>query len=155
VALGLGANAGDARAAIDRAVVRLNGVLRNARRAPLYRTRALGPAQADFINTALTGETDLTPRDLLAVTKALELAAGRRPGPRNHPRPLDIDLLLYDDCTNDEPELRLPHPRLRERRFALAPLADLAPDWPVPPGGETVGELLRALGDRQRVERLP
>jgi 2-amino-4-hydroxy-6-hydroxymethyldihydropteridine diphosphokinase len=130
-------------------------VLRDARRAPLYRTRALGPAQADFINTALTGETDLLPRDLLAVAKALELAAGRRPGPRNHPRPLDIDLLLYDDWTCDEPELRLPHPRLRERRFALAPLADLAPDWRVPPGGETVGELLRALGDRQQAEPVP
>jgi 2-amino-4-hydroxy-6-hydroxymethyldihydropteridine diphosphokinase len=130
-------------------------LLRGARRAPLYRTRALGPAQADFINTALTGETDLTPGDLLAVTKALELAAGRRPGPRNQPRPLDIDLLLYDDWMCDEPELRLPHPRLRERRFALAPLADLAPDWRVPPGGETVGELLRALGERQQVERIP
>jgi 7,8-dihydro-6-hydroxymethylpterin-pyrophosphokinase len=88
------------------------------------------------------------------VTKALELAAGRRPGPRNHPRPLDIDLLLYDDWTSDEPELRLPHPRLRERRFALLPLADLAPDWRVPPDGATVGHLLRALGDSQPVEPL-
>ena len=102
----------------------------------------------------MVGETDLSPRDVLAVAKALELAAGRRPGPRNHPRALDVDLLLYDQLTSDDPELRLPHPRLRERRFALAPLAELAPDWRIPPGGETVAELLRALGDEQRVERL-
>jgi 2-amino-4-hydroxy-6-hydroxymethyldihydropteridine diphosphokinase len=90
----------------------------------------------------------------LAVAKSMELAAGRRLAARGAPRPLDVDLLLYDDWTSDDPELRLPHPRLRQRRFALAPLADLAPDWRVPPGGETVAELLRALGDGQAVERL-
>lgn len=129
-------------------------MLAHPRQAPLYRSRAIGPRQPDFINTAIVGETDLGPRELMAIAKALELAAGRRAAPRNSPRPLDIDLLLYDEWTNDDPELLLPHPRLRQRRFALAPLADLAPEWRVPPGGETVGELLTALGNEQPVERL-
>ncbi len=154
MALGLGANTGDARAAIRRAALYLSGLLANSRQAPLYRSRALGPPQPDFLNTALVGETPLAPRDLLAIAKSLELAAGRRPAPRDAPRPLDIDLLLYDDWTSEEPELRLPHPRLRGRRFALAPLADIAPAWRVPPGGETVAELLAELGDSQPVERL-
>jgi 2-amino-4-hydroxy-6-hydroxymethyldihydropteridine diphosphokinase len=58
------------------------------------------------------------------------------------PRPLDVDLLLYGALQSDNPELTLPHPRLRERRFMLEPLAEIAPDLPVPPDGATVAELL-------------
>jgi 7,8-dihydro-6-hydroxymethylpterin-pyrophosphokinase len=79
------------------------------------------------------------------VAKALERAAGRRHGVRFGPRPLDIDLLLYGDLRSSTPELTLPHPRLRERRFMLEPLAALAPDWPVPPDGVTVRELLQRV----------
>ena len=88
------------------------------------------------------------------MAKALELAAGRRPGARFGPRPLDVDLLLYGDRCTDTPELTLPHPRLRQRRFMLAPLAEIAPAWPVPPDGATVAELLGRVGDQQVVERL-
>jgi 7,8-dihydro-6-hydroxymethylpterin-pyrophosphokinase len=84
---------------------------------------------------------------VLALGKALELAAGRRPGARFGPRPLDVDLLLYGDLRSDAAEMTLPHPRLRERRFVLAPLAEIAPDLALPPDGARVAELLARLGD--------
>lgn len=123
--------------------------------ASLYRSAPVSPIpQADFLNTAALARTVLAPEEVLAVAKALERAAGRRRGARFGPRPLDIDLLLYGDLHIDAPELTLPHPRLRERRFMLAPLAEIAPAWPVPPDGATVAELLGRLGDEQAVERI-
>jgi 2-amino-4-hydroxy-6-hydroxymethyldihydropteridine diphosphokinase len=94
---------------------------------------------------------------VLALGKRLELAAGRRRGPRDAPRPLDVDLLLYGARVVAHRELTLPHPRLAARRFVLAPLADLVPELPVPPAGATVGELLAALpaGADDAVEPVP
>lgn len=88
----------------------------------------------------------------MAVAKRLEWKAGRRPGFRYGPRPLDIDLLLMNELCFRRPELTVPHPRLAQRRFALAPLAEIAPDWQVPPEGRTVSSLLAALGNGQAVE---
>jgi 2-amino-4-hydroxy-6-hydroxymethyldihydropteridine diphosphokinase len=123
--------------------------------ASLYRTVAVSPLpQPPFLNTAAVAHTSLAPEEILALAKALELAAGRRPGARFGPRPLDVDLLLYGDRLSDAPELTLPHPRLRERRFMLEPLAEIAPGWPVPPDGVTVAELLARLGDQSGVERV-
>ena len=132
------------------------------RAASLYRTRPVSTvsspiSQPDFLNTAALVHTALPADGVLALAKALELAAGRRRGPRFGPRPLDIDLLLYGDRRADDPELALPHPRLRERRFVLAPLAEIAPDLPVPPDGATVRELLARLGEpgeEDAVERI-
>lgn len=107
--------------------------------------------QPDYLNTAAVGRTGLAPEALLAVCKALELEAGRRrrpQDPRFGPRPLDVDVLLWGDRVSDRPELTLPHPRLRERRFVLEPLAEIAPDLRVPPDGVTVSELLARLGDQ-------
>jgi 2-amino-4-hydroxy-6-hydroxymethyldihydropteridine diphosphokinase len=121
--------------------------------APLFRSTPLPPTdQPDFLNTALTGETTLAPEDLLALAKALELAAGRTRSERFGPRPLDIDLVLYGDRVRDAPELTLPHPRLRERRFMLAPLAEVAPAMAVPPTGATISELLEGLDTDGEVE---
>lgn len=100
------------------------------------------------------GSTALPPEAVLALAKALERAAGRRRGVRFGPRPLDVDLLLYGARTSSAPELTLPHPRLAERRFVLAPLAEIAPDWPVPPDGTTVAELLARLPGQDEVERI-
>lgn len=91
---------------------------------------------------------------MLGLLRRLEAEAGRQPGERNGPRPLDLDLLLYADLTLDLPELVLPHPRLAERRFVLAPLADLRPDLVVPGTGRTVASLL-AAAPAARVDRLP
>ena len=129
--------------------------------ASLYRSRAVSPSpappQPDYLNTAALGRTALPPDAVLALAKALELAAGRTRGVRFGPRPLDVDLLLYGDLRRDDPELTLPHPRLRERRFVLAPLAEIAPGLEVPPDGATVAELLERLGGmgaEDRVERI-
>ena len=140
-----------------RAVRDLESALGPLRVAAFYRTAAVSPVpQPDFLNTAVLARTSLPPDALLALAKALEHAAGRRrdvSSVRFGPRPLDIDLLLYDDVELATPELTLPHPRLRERRFMLEPLADLAPGWPVPPDGATVRELLERVRE-QRVERI-
>ncbi len=112
-----------------------------------------GPRQPDFLNAVATGRTVLPPLDLLRLLRRLEAAAGRlRSGAPNGPRPLDLDLLLYGDRRIDLPELVVPHPRLGERRFVLAPLADLLPDLVVPGTGRTVASLL-AMAPPARVER--
>ncbi len=102
----------------------------------------------------MVGRPVLPAEEMLAFAKALELAAGRRGGPRHGPRPLDIDLLVYGERTSDRPELLLPHPGLRHRRFALEPLAAIAPDLPVPPDGVTVAALLERVGQHGWVERI-
>lgn len=123
--------------------------------APLFRSRPLSPVpQPPYLNTAACGRTALPPDAVLAIAKALERRAGRRPGPRSGPRPLDIDLLLYGERTAEGPELTLPHPRLGDRRFVLAPLAAVAPDLRVPPSGIRVAELLARVGQVGEVEEI-
>ena len=154
VALSLGANLGDVERTLGRACEALAKVVADARTAALYRSAAMGgPPQPDFLNTALVGRTRLAPEDLLAVAKALERRAGRDRGTRFGPRPLDVDLLLVGATESRRPELELPHPRLRSRRFYLEPLASLAPDLAVPPDGATVAELLARLPPEPPVER--
>lgn len=121
----------------------MNTVLRDARVSSLYETDPVGVTdQPPFLNACCTGRTWLAPRELLARLKAIEAEAGRRPGgPRWGPRPLDLDILLYGDRIVQEPDLVIPHPRLAERAFALVPLAEIAPEWPVPGTGATVAEL--------------
>lgn len=92
-----------------------------------------------------TGRTDLAPEAIVALGKAAERRAGRRSAARWAPRVLDVDLLLCADQERSAPELAVPHPRLRERAFVLAPLAELAPELALAPDGATPGELLAAL----------
>ena len=156
-ALGLGGNSGAVAATVAAALRRLVAALGPLQVAPLYRSRAVSPIpQPDYLNTAAVGSTALGPDAVLALAKRLELAAGRRRGPRGAPRPLDIDLLIHGSRVLTTPELTLPHPRLALRRFVLAPLADVAPDLPVPPAGATVAQLLAALPDDEHtVDRVP
>ena len=154
VALALGGNLGPVAQTLRQALRHLEAALGPLQVAPLYRTAAVAPTpQPDYLNTAAVGWTSLPPDAVLALAKALELAAGRRSGPRFGPRPLDVDLLLWGDLVSPHPELTLPHPRLRDRRFVLEPLAALAPDLALPPDGKTVRELLAEVAD-QRVERV-
>jgi 2-amino-4-hydroxy-6-hydroxymethyldihydropteridine diphosphokinase len=140
------------RSALDRLAEALGPLIV----APLYRTAPVSHIrQPDFLNTAAVGRTALSPEAVLGVAKRLERAAGRRRGERDGPRPLDIDLLTYGDLTASDPQLTLPHPRLTRRRFVLTPLADVAPDLPIPPDGRTVAEWLAALDDTSPVERIP
>ncbi len=147
VAVALGSNLGDRRACLDSAVAHLQSILSDLRLSRIFETEpvaVVGP-QALFLNAATAGEFEGTPRGLLAELLRIEREHGRQ---RHHPgaaRTLDLDLILFGDQRVEEPGLVVPHPRFRERRFVLEPLADVAPDWRDPVTGLTVRELLARL----------
>ncbi len=154
--LGLGGNVGDVRATLDEAIALLiNGKdVTLTLRSSDYRTPPWGVTdQPPFINLAIAVETTLSPRALLTHALNVERALGRnRVGARRWgPRPIDIDLLAYDDVTVDEPGLTLPHPRLFERAFVLVPLAEIAPDRVV--AGRRIAEALAGM-DTTGIEKL-
>ena len=154
VAVGLGGNLGDPRAAFAFALARIAGFTDGLRVSPLYRTAPVGgKPQPDYLNAAAVGVTRLGPADLLRRLAAIEREAGRRRrNGRNSPRVLDLDLLLFGRHLIARPGLLVPHPRMTDRRFVLAPLADLAPRRVVPGTGKTVARLLREAPPA-RVER--
>lgn len=128
-------------------------LLEDVRLAAPFEARPHPPQpQPDYLNTALVGLCGLAPDALLAEIKRIELSLGRVAAPRNAPRVIDIDLLLYGSLSRNDPELTIPHPRLRERHFVLAPLASIAARWKVPPEGRSVSELLDALGPSEEVK---
>lgn len=133
--LGLGSNLGDRERYLREAVASLGPAVRRV--SPVYETEPVGgpPGQGPYLNIVVEIDTDLSPRDLLAVCHRLEAAAGRVRGERWGPRTLDVDILLIDGVRLAEPDLTVPHPRMWERRFVVAPLADLAPEL-VPEGWE-------------------
>jgi 2-amino-4-hydroxy-6-hydroxymethyldihydropteridine diphosphokinase len=109
------------------------------------------PYQPWFLNLAALGRTSLSPEELLGFCKEVERAEGRKAGPRWGPRELDVDILLMGTRVVRNPGLSIPHPMLAERRFFLLPLAEIAPETPVPPGGITVLEMLSRCRDRNEV----
>ena len=129
--LGLGSNLGDRRAELQQAVDRLavsDGVVVLAV-SPVYETDPVGgPVQDDFLNAVVAVETELSPHALLAVCATTEQEAQRVRELRWGPRTLDVDVLLMDGVALDDVDLTIPHPRMFERGFVLAPLYDLAPD---------------------------
>lgn len=149
----LGANLDDPRSQILQALGELDGIpeSRVVSRSSLYRTAPVGnPDQPDFINAVARLDTALDARPLLDALLELEGRHGRRRSVPNAPRTLDLDLLLYADRVFHEAGLTLPHPRLHERAFVLAPLAEIAPDAIVPGRGR-VADLLDRV-DRSGVE---
>ena len=157
-AIGLGANLGDAvgtlRGAVEALAVHRGVTLRAVSR--FYRTPAWGRQdQPDFVNAVALVDTSLAPRALLDLLLAVEAEFGRHriAGERWGPRTLDLDLLLFGDAVIDEPGLRVPHPHLHERAFALLPLAEIAPQMPIPGIGQ-VGELAAAMA-ADGIEPLP
>ncbi|HKZ51178.1 MAG TPA: 2-amino-4-hydroxy-6-hydroxymethyldihydropteridine diphosphokinase [Dehalococcoidia bacterium] len=148
VYLGLGSNQGDRRANLKRGLEFLSARAKVLAVSSLYETEPWGlKRQPLYYNAVARVATELRPRELLAFIKEIEAALGRHPGPRWGPRPLDLDILLYDGEVVAEEDLTIPHPRLAERAFALAPLAELDPDQVHPALGKTVGELLAAVGE--------
>ncbi len=128
VYLGLGSNLGDRDALLRAAVERLASAVRVTRVSSIWDTAPLLVTdQPRFHNAVVEGLTRLDPFALLSAIKRIERALGRTPGPRYGPRPVDIDILLYDNLTLDTPELTIPHAQLASRAFALAPLAEIAP----------------------------
>jgi 2-amino-4-hydroxy-6-hydroxymethyldihydropteridine diphosphokinase len=150
VYLGLGSNLGNREANLRAALRGLCRMGRVAAVSALYETEPVGgPAQPSFYNAACRLEIGLEPRSLLRFLRGVEHELGRRPGgERGGPRPIDLDILLYEDLVVNEEGLVIPHPRLAERPFVLVPLAEIAAEVRLPASGPTVLELLAAVGTK-------
>jgi 2-amino-4-hydroxy-6-hydroxymethyldihydropteridine diphosphokinase len=127
--IGLGANLGDARAAVSAAIDAIAALpaVRLVRQSALYGSAPLDAGGDDYVNAVVAVQTTLAPHTLLAHLQAIENAAGRARPYRNAPRTLDLDLLLYGHQVLDDATLVLPHPRMGQRAFVLHPLAEIAP----------------------------
>ena len=148
VLLGVGSNLGESRLAFSSCIEQLAAEGRIVATSRLWRTRAIGPPQPDYLNCAFVIDWPTGPRSLLNRCLELEAAAGRdrkREEPWG-PRTLDLDLLLAATAVCRGPALELPHPRLHERRFALEPAAEVAPGWVHP----LLGLTIKALAEKAR-----
>ncbi len=153
--IGLGANLGDARAALDsaqRALAASPGTTLRAA-SSIYRSAPIDSSGPDYLNAVVLLDTRLTPRALLAELQRIEREHGRERPYRNAPRTLDLDLLFHGTRRIDTAALTLPHPRLHERAFVLRPLAELLPALVIP-GCGSVADLLASVAD-QRIDKLP
>lgn len=148
--VGLGANLGDARAALAQAVRALAAVpgVEVVRVSSLYRSAPLDAGGPDYLNAVAQLRTTLPALVLLHALQAIEQAAGRERPYRNAPRTLDLDLLLHADERIATPELTVPHPRMAERAFVLMPLAEIAPQQvPAAPLAAVAGQRIERLRD--------
>ena len=157
VIIGIGGNIGTHDEIVERFRLAREAIstLGSVQSAPLYRTDPIGPAQAAFLNSALRAQLpDVQPAELIATLLEIERLLGRdrEREARWGPRRIDLDILIWGARRILTPELEVPHPRLTERRFALAPLADLLPDGEVPGHGPIV-HLLDRVRD-QPIEHL-
>lgn len=152
VFISIGGNVGDRAANMARGIAALGrGPVRITRRSKIYEADSWGPIpQGKYYDAVVRGETTLAPRALLDEMNGIEAAFGRdrQREVRYGPRTLDLDILLYEGVTLDEPDLRIPHPLMMERAFVVVPLAEIAPDLVV--NGRSVREALKALGDEAR-----
>lgn len=146
--IGIGSNLNHPLQQITRALSSLAQVpgLRLLRRSPWYISKALGPGeQPDYLNGVIELESTLDPAALLHCLQLIEAEQGRERSIRWGPRSLDLDILLYGDQRIDTPELQIPHPRMAERSFVLAPLATLNPQHPLPVPGAGKSATIAAL----------
>ncbi len=156
VYLSLGSNLGDRVGHIQEALKKLGERgLKVCRVSSFYRTEPVDfRPQPWFVNCVAEVETDLMPLRLLATLQSIERALGRRPGIAKGPRPIDIDILLYDNRVVRTADLTIPHRRLEERRFVLIPLAELAANLRHPVSERTVLDMLGSTKDNSQVIRL-
>jgi GTP cyclohydrolase-4 len=146
VFIALGANLGDRQASLLQAIQSIRAVAAVESLSSFYETEPVGYLdQPNFLNMACQIRTEHSPQELLAFLKQIERQMGRQASFRNAPRPIDIDILLYDDLVLESPELSIPHPRMSERAFVLAPLAEIAPEIIHPISKLTISELLQRV----------
>ena len=154
VYLGLGSNLGDKRANIGRAVELLGEISQVRQLSSLFKTEPVGNRDQDwFLNCAVEIETALDPQPLLAAVLSIEKRLKRVRGIKGGPRTIDIDILFYARQIVDEGSLAIPHPRLHQRRFVLAPLNEICPDFVHPFLRQNVSDLLAGLEDQAAVEK--
>ena len=153
--IALGANLGDPVATVQAAILALRQLPQTefVAASSLYRTAPVGlKHQPDFINAVVQLVAVAPAPTLLQTLFEIEARFGRRRSVKNAPRTLDLDLLLYGDELSDDPQLTLPHPRLHQRAFVLAPLAEIAPQLVIPGRGPVADLLLRCAD--QQIEKL-
>jgi len=148
VAIALGSNVGDRRAHLDFAVSRLTSAFTNLTVSRYYETDPVGVPgpQPAFLNAAAVGDTTASAHEILETLMAIEQERGRERPFQNAARTLDLDLILLGSQVLDEATLVVPHPRFRERRFVLEPLAEIAPELVDPVTGSTIADLLKRAG---------
>lgn len=152
--LALGSNLGDRCSNLKRAMDRLGQTLALASKSSIYETEAVGSVeQPDFLNQVVAIDTALSPFELLDLCETIERELGRSQKGTGAARPIDIDILLYGDEILRTDRLVVPHPRLGQRRFVLAPLHDIASELRVPGLNVKVSELLMRCQDLSRVEK--
>jgi len=143
VYLALGSNLGNREKNLSEALQRLHEVVDLHKISSVYETEPVGYLdQPRFLNMVCYGQTPSSPDGLLRSVKAIEEALGRQPSFPNAPRPIDIDILLYDNLCLETKHLTIPHPRMSERAFVLVPLVEIAPTAIEPVSGKTAQELL-------------
>lgn len=146
--IGLGTNLGNRQANLMHAYELFRPEIHLKKTSSVYETDPMYRlGQPLFLNTVCRADTELSPHDVLDKFKAIEKAMGRKKTVRNGPRVIDLDLLFYDDLVLNTPTLTIPHPRIAERAFVLAPLARIAPNLVHPVLHETIAGLLSVLGD--------
>jgi 2-amino-4-hydroxy-6-hydroxymethyldihydropteridine diphosphokinase len=153
--IGIGSNLLDPVAQVKEALAELARLpqTRFLKSSSLYRSAPLGYAeQPDFINAVSSLETSLKPMELLSQLQAIEKRHGRERSFMDAPRSLDLDVLLFDDLEIDQPELRIPHPRMHERAFVLQPLLEIEPQITIPGVGPAAARLSAITN--QKVERI-
>jgi 2-amino-4-hydroxy-6-hydroxymethyldihydropteridine diphosphokinase len=153
--IALGSNLDDPARQLRAAAAALSALGEIAAASSLYETEPVGfRDQPAFLNAVLLLRTDLPPQALMRALLRIEQAQGRQRRQKDGPRTLDLDILFYGGAVIDEPGLRIPHPRLHERRFVLAPLAEIAPDLLHPTLNKPIRQLAGKLEDPAAVTRL-
>ncbi len=155
--IGIGSNLGSPLENCERSLTRLeeHPKIKVTARSSFYETEPVGPKdQSWFVNAAAQVTTDLEPLALLDALLAIEGGMGRVRNEKWGPRIIDLDILLYEDRVLNSTRLEIPHPEMIQRRFVLAPLAELAPDLVHPIEKDTIQHLLSALPEDKKVVRL-
>ena len=152
VFLGLGSNLGKREENFRKALKLLAKKVKVEKLSSFYETEPQGFKEQDFfLNAVCKVSTDLKPQEVLILAKDIEAKLGRKPGFRNSPREIDIDILLYDDLRLDIPDLIIPHPLLATRAFVLVPLAEIAPGMVEPVTRKSIAMLLSEVEGKEGV----